>query len=402
MNASGHPGDSPAYHPIVNRIRLVPAALAIAIASVAGAQSADSRPAPPYGATLTFGTGLVTIPVAWVSPATGDLVAAVSTRTVGQGSYQPRPTGSRWDLTQSLELHLGGRLALGASLYGIKNEQMGASAHLLLIKQPERGPRWLPSIAVGARNIGASKYQDRFVTGERRAVDILPGGADAGYGEINGNPSFYGVATREMFFGSAATSVTVGYGTGLFRENGDLGALYNTQGTVVDGLFFGGRATFRTSDRSHLAVVVENNGFDVNAGLKYTIGNIGVGAFLTEIEEEKGVPADGALANYMKAGLLFSYNASFPGIVRGTRQRAEAADARLELRRLEQEIAQRRVITSRLVAELTRLAREADASTRRDQEALIRQLNAEREALKEAQKRLENLQRRPPEKDGGR
>src|SRR5581483_12254188 len=111
-------------HRVVATVCAVAALAGVPVA--AASQTQFDRPAvAPYAPTLTFGTGLVSIPVAWASPGTGDLFAAVSARAVGVGSYQPRARGSLWDLTQSLELHLGGRVSLGGSLYSTKTQQVG-------------------------------------------------------------------------------------------------------------------------------------------------------------------------------------------------------------------------------------------------------------------------------------
>jgi hypothetical protein len=103
------------------------------------------------------------------------------------------------------------------------------------------------------------------------------------------------------------------------------------------------------------------------------------------------------LANFSKLSVMIGYTASLPGIIRGNRQRAEMADAQLELRRLEQEIAQRRATTRRLVTALGKAATAADAATGAQQAQLLRQLQAEQAALKAAAERLEAMQRRPPE-----
>ncbi|MEA3245280.1 MAG: hypothetical protein U9Q74_03895 [Gemmatimonadota bacterium] len=386
------------------------AAAALVAATLAGAPrpaapqgALDARPVAPYGSTLTFGTGLVSIPVAWVSPETGDLFASVSARAMGVGSYQPKASGSLWDLTQSLELHLGGRLSLGGSLYSTKTQQVGAFGQLVLVEQPESGARWFPSIAVGTRNVGSSKYQDRFVTGERRVVDVL---GDTGLrgqrGVFNGSPTLYAVATREFQYASGGASISVGYGNGLFKETGGLDTVNNRHGTIAPGLFLGVRYTAPAGDDGQMAFVLENNGFDWNAGVRVTFGHVSGGIYLTELEETKGVPANKPLANFTKTAIAFSYNASLPGIVRGSTQRAEAAEARLELKRLEQEIEQRRVITRRLVAALQQSARAADEASLKQQQLLLRQLDSEREALKDAQKRLEELGKKPPEPEGGK
>ncbi|MCC7196333.1 MAG: hypothetical protein IT356_12330 [Gemmatimonadaceae bacterium] len=383
-------------------VTLVAVALLPLIAATADAQgSSYQAPLPAYGSTLTFGTGLASIPVAWVSPADGDLFASISARAVGAGSYRPSAGGSLWDLTQSLELHLRGRISFGGSLYSTRTQQVGGFGQFLLVEQRTDRDTWVPAIAIGARNIGSSRYQDRFVTGERRIVDVLGDtGLRGGRGVYNGSPTAYLVATREFRYASGGASVTVGYGNGLFRETGGLGSLNSTRGTILPGLFAGYRYVVPAGEGGEMTFMLENNGFDWNAGLRFTLGHVSGGIYLTELEEAKGVPDNGALANFTKAAIAFSYNASLPSIVRGSTQRAEAAEARLELKRIEQEIEQRRLITRRLVEQLQTAARVADDASRKQQQLLIRQLDAEREALKDAQKRLDELGKKPPEPGG--
>lgn len=141
-----------------------------------------------YTPTLTFGTGLINAPAAWVSPNHGDIWLATSARGFNQGSLSPRPNGSIWDLTLTADAHPFGRLSVGGSIYGTNNRQAGAHAALLLHRQ-QADVKWLPSVAIGVRNLGAGGRQDRFVTGDRRAVDVLPASEGAAKALIDGSPT---------------------------------------------------------------------------------------------------------------------------------------------------------------------------------------------------------------------
>jgi len=359
---------------------------------LAGAVSAQA----PYSSTLTAGTGLVTIPVAWVSPATGDFFLTSSARSVRDAGFVPKASGSRWDFNESVELHLGGRASVGMALYDPATSQVGAFGQVVLVRQSDGGPQWLPSLALGVRNLGSSKYQDRYVTGNNRVAAAV-GGVSGERGVFNGSPTVFGVATRDFTVARASAAVSVGFGNGLFREDGQLGDAYNTQGTLVSGLFFGGRMVFPFGDGNRFALMGENDGFDFNVGANVSVGNVTVGVYATEVEEQKSARPAGQLANFTKVGVLLGYNASLPGMVRGSRQRAEAAEAKLALRRLEQEVTQRRIITERLVADLARATQAADAAATAERQRLIRQLEAEQAALKAAADRLEALTRKPPE-----
>ncbi len=382
-----------------NRIALI---LLAAVAASPAAAQGDRRVTPSYAPTLTFGTGLVSIPVAWISPASGDLFSSMSLRNLGPGPSASVADDGSWDATQTLDAHIGKRFSVGLSLYGTRHQQFGFSGQWLALEQPENGPAWLPSIALGVRNLGSSKYQDRFVTGKRRALDVYGDtGAIGQRGVINGSPTFYGVATREFAVGARNTaSFSLGWGNGLFKEDGGLDTVYNKKGTIVPGLFFGGRFVVPFGNNSHLALMGDNNGFDWNVGANATFGFLSLGVYMTEVEAKIGKGPGtytGKLANYSKVAFNVGYNASLPGIFLGSRQRAEAADAQLELRRLAQEVAQRRATTRALVAALAKAATAADAATKGQQTALEKQLEAERLALKAAADRLEALQKKPPE-----
>jgi hypothetical protein len=378
------------------------ALLLLAAAAIPATAQGDRRVTPAYSSTLTFGTGLVTIPVAWISPGNGDLFSSMSLRNIGTGPSGSAADDGAWDATQTIDAHLAKRFSVGLSLYGTKHQQFAFSGQWLALQQAAYGMGWLPSVAVGVRNFGSSKYQDRFVTGQRRALDVYGENAAVGdRGVINGAPTVYGVATREVGLGSrASASLSVGWGNGLFKEDGGLDTAYNRKGTLAPGLFLGGRVAIPIGNNAHLSLMGDNNGFDWNVGANYTLGFLSFGVYVSEVESMNSkAPATytGRLANYSKFAFNISYNASLPGIFLGSRQRAEAADAQLELRRLSQEIAQRRATTRALAAALSKAATAADAAARGQQSALEKQLEAERIALKAAADRLEALQKKPPE-----
>jgi len=191
-------------------------AIALPLALAVPAQAQDAAPSlTGYTPTLTFGTGLINIPAAWVSPNHGDVWITGSARGLDRGTLSLRANASIWDLTLTADAHLFGRLSVGGSLYGTTSEQVGAHASLLLYRQ-QHDVKWLPSLAVGVRNLGASARQDRYVSGSKRVVDALPAAQRPASGLIDGSPTVYGVATREFGGEKASLGFTVGYGTGLF------------------------------------------------------------------------------------------------------------------------------------------------------------------------------------------
>ena len=376
-------------------------ALAIAVL-LAPALAARAQVASPslsaYTPTLTFGTGLINAPVAWVSPEHGDVWLSASARGFNQGTISPRPNGSIWDVTLTADAHLFGRLSLGGSLYGTTNQQVGAHALLLLFRQ-QQDLKWLPSVAVGVRNVGASARQDRYVTGDRRVVDALPASQRATAGLIDGSPTVYGVATREFVGAKASLGLTAGFGTGLFKNDGGMDSVYNQSGTLASGLFLGARVAVPLSPNSTMALMVENDAWDWNAGVVVTMGHLTVGLMATELEETKGIPSLEPLANWTKTNLMIGYRGSIPEIIRGSRQRAEAVELELEARRLRREVAQRELRMNELAAQIGRANQQATAEAAAQRAALEKALEAEREAAKRASDRLQRVKpgTKPPE-----
>jgi len=375
-------------------------AIALLLAPAAPLLAQDAAPSlTAYTPTLTFGTGLINAPVAWVSPEHGDIWAAVSARGLNQGSLSPRPNGSIWDLTLTADAHLFGRLSLGGSVYSTSNQQVGAHASFLLYRQ-HADFKWLPSLAVGVRNIGASARQDRFVTGTKRVVDVLPAAQRAAAGVIDGNPSVYGVMTREFTSDKGSLGLTVGYGTGLFKNTGGIpDTVYNRHGTLTPGLFLGSRLSVPVSKTSVMSLIVENDGFDWNAGAVVTAGPLTIGLMMTELEETKGIPDNEPLANWSKTSFSIGYRGSIPEIIRGSRQRAEAVELELEARRLRREVQQREKRMAELNVQIARANQRADAEALAQRAALEKALEQEREAAKRAADRLQQVKpgAKPPE-----
>lgn len=384
--------------PLSHRLR---AAVAFAgLLASAPALRAQGPALTAYTPTLISGTGLINAPVAWVSPEHGDIWTSISARDIYQGvTYSPKPSGSVWDLTMTADAHLFGRVSVGGSIYGTKNQQVGLHASLLALRQPKDAPWFLPSVAFGVRNFGSSKRQDRFVTGAKRVVDVLPASQRASRGDINGAPTVYGVATKEFTRENVSLGLTAGFGSGLFSESGGMDTVYNKSGTLAKGLFLGGRLAYAMSPDSRLSVIMENDGWDWNMGAVVNWGHFVVGMMLTEIEETKGIPANEPLANWTKTALVVGYNGSIPDIIRGSRQRREAVELQLEQQRLKREVKQRETRMNELEAQIAKARTRADAEANAQRAALEKALEAEREAAKRAADRLQQVKpgAKPPE-----
>ncbi|MBX9927704.1 MAG: hypothetical protein K2X99_02220 [Gemmatimonadaceae bacterium] len=382
--------------PLSLRLRTLATLAFVAVADVAHAQ--DASPVTPYTPTLTYGTGLINVPTAWVSPISGDVWFSLSSRAVAGNDLSPTNFRSSLDQTLNVDAHFYGRLSVGGSVYNVSNEQVGGFAQALLVRSSEDSPRWLPSVAVGVRAVGASGRQDRYLTGASRVVDRLglpPGGA---LGQVDGAPTIYAVATKEFHRDRLGMSLTAGYGTGLFKNDGGLGTRYNVRfGTA--GAFGGVRITRATArEGTFFSVLGELDGFDLNAGAMLTLNHVNIGLMLTEIEESKERPGPGQLAGWTKVGIVLGYNGNLADMWRGSQQRAEVTELELEARHLRREVAQREVRRRELERSIAKAQRAADQSAAAQRAALERQLEQEREAIKKASERLDQVKRaKPPE-----
>ena len=108
----------------------------------------------------------------------------------------------------------------------------------------------MPAFSIGARNIGKFKHEDRFLIGHDVRYDST-GQSDeivvSRYEDFKTAPTLYAVATKEVPLsgysqnGRMSMSFSLGYGNGLFRDDGGLGDQYNNRGTIAKGLFLGSR-----------------------------------------------------------------------------------------------------------------------------------------------------------------
>jgi hypothetical protein len=375
------------------RLALVGAA---AVAPAAAAQQRD-----PYGATLHFGTGLINIPVAWVSPNNADVWLQTSGKTI---TYAPGLNfSSRWNTNISLDTHWFGRLSVGASAYS-QNPEWGFFAQALLLRQGDLP--FLPSVAVGVRNLGKYDHEERFLIGHDIALE-----GDQYEEEIaviaenfDTAPTLYAVATQAFALGSASASLSVGYGNGLFKDDGDLGDNYNKGGTIAEGLFLGGRAVFHPSLNTTLTLLAENDAWDWNAGLLFDWRGISLGVYGTELEEggkdrdECPDPLLCEVYNYAKLNVSVGYSGNLVDISRGVILRTRITDLEREAQRLRAEVASRERRIQGLETALRQAQAGELAEIERRRQQLETQIQEEREAIRRATERLEQLERgqRPP------
>jgi hypothetical protein len=190
----------------------------------------------------------------------------------------------------------------------------------------------------------------------------------------------------------AQGSFSVGYGNGLFSDDGGLGEAYNRRGTIAKGLFLGGRISAHPSLNTTLDFVVENDGFDYNAGLVYDWRGLSVGVYGTELEEGGRNATGFNIYNYTKFNVNLGYSGNIIDISRGVLLRTRITDLTREQQRLNAEIA----VRGRRIAGLEVALRKAQAgelaglATKRAE--LEKSVQEERDAIRRAEERLRSIQ----------
>src|SRR5690349_1100827 len=203
-------------------VRLFTALAVVGVAVPAGAQTGN-----PYPATLYHGSGLITIPVAWVAPRNADVMVQAAGKTIPWAIDKSAHNFASYVNTNlSAETHWMGRFTVGASYYD-QNPDWGIFGQVLLLRDGD--VPYLPGLAVGVRNLGNCKTQDRFFAGcdvQLDSAGTYQRVEGSIYRNFNTRGTLYGVLTKEVGTGSligtlpGSASFTVGWGNGVFSEDG--------------------------------------------------------------------------------------------------------------------------------------------------------------------------------------
>lgn len=367
------------------------------VAALVAAPGLNAQQREPYPATLHHGTGLIDIPVAWVSPRSADAWVQTSAKTIpwaNEGHSLP----SYINTNISIDSHWAGRFSLGVTAYS-QNPDYGFFGQAVVLRDEDVA--FLPAIAVGFRNLGNCKTQSRFGEGCDVQLNPTTNSYDRieSYPGLNTRPTIYGVATQEFMTGPGMGSFSIGWGNGLFSDFPDLGEkAYNEKGTIVKGLFLGGRYTFHPTLNTTMHVLAENNGFDFNVGAVGDWRGISLGLYASEIEEG-GRPEDaGGVFNYTKFNVSLGYSGNIIDISRGVILRTRITELTREQSRLRLEIANRERRIRGLEVALRRAQANEIGQIDQRRRQLESELEQERRAIDEANRRLEELLRRsnPP------
>jgi hypothetical protein len=378
---------------------MVAGAVACGAASVAS--PARAQQVEPYPQTLQFGAGYINTPAAWVSRRTADSWLTLSAKDLPSfGDRSQNSLASRLNSNLALDTHWGGRVSIGASLYS-QNPEWGAFGQALLIRDGDLG--FLPALAVGARNVGRYEHEDRFLIGHDIALD-----SSGAYDEIvveryenfDTSPTLYAVLTKDIPLsaysegGRTSVSVSVGYGNGLFREDGGLGDQYNNSGTIARGLFLGSRLVMHPSANTAITLLAENDGWDWNAGVVAEWRGVTAGIYGTELEAggRDGTAEGFNVYNYTKVNFAIGYSGNVRDISRGVVLRSRITELTREQQRLRAEIGSRERRIRRLETELADARRGELARLEERRVQLEMEVQAERDAIRRASERLRELE----------
>ena len=384
-------------------------AVACPIAFAAPRTPLGAQQVEPYPQTLQFGAGYINVPAAWVSRRSADSWLTLSAKDLPSfGDPSKNSLASRLNSNLALDTHWAGRVSIGASLYS-QNPEWGLFGQALLIRDGDFGFEFMPALAIGVRNIGSYDHEDRFLIGHDVALDST-GEYDEivteRYENFDTSPTFYAVATKEFPLsaynerGRTTLSVSLGYGNGLFRDDGGLGDQYNNSGTIARGLFMASRVVIHPWANTTITAMVENDAWDWNAGVVAEWRGVSLGLYGTELEagSRNGAEEGFNVYNYTKFNFAIGYTGNVRDISHGVVLRSRVSELTREQQRLRAEISSRERRIKSLEGQLVE-AREGEiAQLERRRLQLETEVQAEREAIRRATERLRELEAgRPPQ-----
>ncbi|MDQ6828869.1 MAG: hypothetical protein M3081_08385, partial [Gemmatimonadota bacterium] len=384
--------------------RRVTLALALAaLGSFVGSAGAQQS----FPQTLYWGAGLIDIPVAWVSPLSGDFALNYSGKSFKKDPGLPKINyNDRLNSQLTLSVSLFGRAEIGIAAFS-SNPEFGAFGQALVLNEEDfrNQPgliRFVPSVAIGVRNVGPYNKIDRFGVG----YSLFPpanGSADPNYQHIadtlhqkfNTSNTLFGVATKSFSladlrrtFPDVNLSLSLGYGNGLFSDDGQLGNAYGNHKT--GGLFGGVKVDMSPAPNTLLSLMAENNAWDYNIGASLDYRGLRAGVYLTEIGGGGGTPstAPQVLYGYSKVAFTLGWQSNVFALLRGDILRNRVAQLERERSSLLAQIEQRQQRIASLQQEINRYEAQNLLELEQQRARVEGQLKAEREALQRLTERL--------------
>ena len=359
--------------------------------------------------TLYWGSGLIDIPVAWAPPLTGDFALAYSGKR-----FRVDPITTKLNYSDRLNSQLTfsaaafGRLEGGVAFFS-SNPEYGFFVRGVLVREEDLQARggllkWLPAVAVGARNLGKYGHIDRFGIGYR----LLPPTPtdpnakhepDSLHLNFDTAPTLYAVATKSMIFDrlhGMGLSLSVGAGNGLFSDDGGLGAAYARSAT--GGAFFGAMADFPVTPDLRFSLLAENNAWDFNLGAVAMYRGIRAGVYVTELgaaSPGSSVP-DAVLSrefpNYRKVAFTLGWQSNILALLHGDFLQKRAERLARERAQLLADISERQRRVAALELELDRYEAQNLLELEQRRAAAEVQLRQEKDTLRRLEDRLKRVE----------
>lgn len=399
---------------MANTLRMyrILAASAFSAAILLGAQRASAQ--QTYPQTLYWGAGLIDIPVAWVSPVSGDFALAYAGQSFNAAPTSPTLSEVPSMMTNgSISLSFWGRLEVGLSIYSSDPEWGFYAQGLILDEEKYRmksgASHWIPSLAVGLRNLGPYTHIDRYQFG----YALYPAAPGSGSGTVSKEPdslhqnfktaqTVYGVLTKSFSlhelkdsWGKTNFSISLGYGDGLFSDDGGLGKAYSNQKT--GGIFGGIKMDLFPSERSVLSFMVEDNAWQINLGASWNYRGLRIGAYWMNLAPGTAdTGAAGHLYNYSKFAFSLSWQSNVLGVVHGDFLQKQEQELQAQVASMQKEIAARQQRIASLELEIQRYEAQNLLEIEQRRAAAEQALKQEKDALQQLEDRLQRLEQNNP------
>lgn len=379
------------------------ATVTLLAATIAGRAVAQES----YPVTLYWGSGMIDIPTAWVSPITGDFAVSYSGKSYREAPSLPQINfAGTYHSEFSMNASFFGRAEVGVSVLSA-NPEWGFYGQALVIdgdKFRDRSglAKWIPSVAVGMRNVGPYSHLDRFGVG----YFLQPGTpdnkhvADSLHMNFNTNQTVYGVVTKSFSLKELASALpnidvdlTGGYGNGLFKDDGGLGKLYSAHSW--GGAFGGIKLDFYPAKYTTFSLMAENNAWDYNLGAAVDWRGLHAGLYWLEVGSSNAGAIDTApkvLYGYSKVGLTLGWQSNVLALVHGDFLKDRVTQLQARRQTLQTEIAKRQERITSLQLEINRYEAQNLLELEERRTQAESELRAERDALQKLEERLHRLE----------
>jgi uncharacterized small protein (DUF1192 family) len=367
-----------------------------------------ARAQTEFAQTLNWGSGLIDIPAAYVSPLSGDFSLNWSGRALQTSPNIPQYQSSL-AATGAFQVSLFRHAELGMTVLS-QDFEHGFYGQILLLNQDElrgRTGSFLPSVAIGLRNVGPYSHLDRFGLGYQEGLNPNGGTApiiiaDSLHRTFSTGNTVYGVATKSFSLADlrsswpdVGVSLTLGYGNGLFSNHGTL-PTRDYAADATGGLFYGIKTDYRLSPNTLVSVMAENNAWDFNAGTYVSYRGLRAGVAVTEIAagSAKFIPGDPASALYRYTKLNFSigWESNFFALLRGNLLQNRVAELRRQRDDLLAQIGQHQERIAMLQGEIHRYEAQNLLELEERRAQAQSQLQTETEALRRLEDRLRRIE----------